>query len=309
MISLSKIIDFLELENVIGNADKNILNAIQLDTQNDRDDVLMWVSTKFTHKLKELKKGVIICSEIDKESINDGCTYLITDNPRLVFQKVLTQFFTPKKRVGISKTAIISSTSTIGSEVFIGNNVVIEENCSIGYNTIIDHNTVIKNDVIIGNNVIIGSNNVIGGVGFGYEKDETGQYVFIPHLGNVIIGNNVEIGNNTCIDKAVLGSTIIEDNAKIDNLVHIAHGVVIGQNSLIIANAMIAGSVVIGKSTWVAPSVSILNQKRIGDNVTIGLAAVVLKDVLDNETVIGNPAEEISEVLKKKRLLSEKIYK
>ena len=309
MISLINIIKFLELENIIGNKNIDILNVIQFDVENERDDVIMWVSEKFKDKIKLVKRGVIICNEIENHFLNENCTYLITENPRSIFQKILTNFFIPSKPVGICSSASISTSATIGKDVFIGRNVIIEENCSIGNNTFIDHNTVIKSNTFIGNFVSIGSNNVIGGVGFGYEKDETGQYVFIPHIGNVIIGNNVEIGNNTCIDKAVLGSTILMDNVKVDNLVHIAHGVKIGKNTLIIANAMIAGSVEIGENTWVAPSSSIINQKKIGNNVTIGLAAVVVKDIDDNNTVIGNPAEEISEALHKKKLLSEKVYK
>lgn len=105
------------------------------------------------------------------------------------------------------------------------------------------HNTVILKDTIIEDNVVIGANNTIGGVGFGYEKDREGNFELIPHIGNVHIKRNVEIGNNTCIDRAVLGSTILEENVKVDNLVHIAHGVFVGRNSVVIANAMVAGSV------------------------------------------------------------------
>lgn len=308
MINLHEIITFLHLNDVVGSTEKKIATAIQLDVDNERDDVVMWVSEKFHDKLSKVKRGTIICTTIPKE-IAPACTYLITETPRLTFQKMLSEFFMPVRPKGISPSAVISENVQIGPDCFVGHNVVIEENCVIGSNTLIDHNTVVKRDTVIGNNVIIGSNNVIGGVGFGYEKDETGNYVFIPHIGNVIIKDNVEIGNNTCIDRAVLGSTILMENVKVDNLVHIAHGVKIGQNSLIIANAMIAGSVEIGQNTWVAPSSSILNQKKIGSDVTIGLGAVVLKDVNDNDTVIGNPADLISEVIRKKKIIEEKLYK
>jgi UDP-3-O-[3-hydroxymyristoyl] glucosamine N-acyltransferase len=308
MINLHEIVSFLNLKNVVGSTDKKISGAVQLDVNNDRDDVLMWVSEKFFNELGKIKKGTIICSTVPHE-IHTDCTYILTENPRLTFQKVLTEYFMHKKPQGISATAVISSSVEIGLNSFIGNNVVVEDNCVIGSNVIIDHNTVIKSDTIIGNNVMIGANNVIGGVGFGYEKDEAGQYVFIPHIGNVVIGNNVEIGNNTCIDRAVLGSTVLMDNVKVDNLVHIAHGVKIGQNSLIIANAMVAGSVEIGENTWIAPSSSILNQKKIGSNVIIGLGAVVLKDVADDATVIGNPADLILEVIRKRKILEEKLFR
>ena len=88
-----------------------------------------------------------------------------------------------------------------------------------------------------------------------------------------------------------MGSTILEKNVKIDNLVHIAHGVHIGENSLVIANATICGSVNIGKNCWIAPSATIINKKTIGDNVTIGLAAVVMTNVPDNTVMIGHPAD------------------
>jgi UDP-3-O-[3-hydroxymyristoyl] glucosamine N-acyltransferase len=115
----------------------------------------------------------------------------------------------------------------------------------------------------------------------------------IPHIGNVVIEEGVEIGNCTCIDKAVLGSTILRKNCKIDNLVHIAHGVEIGENALIIAHAMVAGSVHVGKNSWIAPGALIINQVSVGENTTVGLGAVVIKDVADNQTVVGNPARNI----------------
>jgi len=144
-----------------------------------------------------------------------------------------------------------------------GLNVVVDNDCLIGENVRIGHNTVILPSTIVGDNVSIGCNCTIGNTGFGYEKDNDGVYKKIAHLGNVIIEDNVDIGNNTCIDRAVLGSTIIGENTKIDNLVHIAHGVKIGRNCLIIANSMIAGSVVIADNCHISPSVSILNQNLL----------------------------------------------
>lgn len=309
MIALTDIINEINPSEVIGNHDRNVTNVIQIDSDNIRDDVLMWISSKSTEKIKKIYHGVIICSRLPEGQQNPDCTYLLTENPRRAFQNVLTKFFIGKRKEGISKSAIIADSVKIPKDVFIGEHVIIEDNCVIGEGSSVGHNTVIKADTIIGRNVIIGANNTIGGVGFGYEKDENGQFVFIPHIGNVIIKDNVEIGNNTCIDKAVLGSTVLEENVKVDNLVHIAHGVKIGKNSLIIANAMVAGSVEIGENTWVAPSSSILNQKKIGDNVTIGISAVVLKDVKSGQTVIGNPAEEISVALSRKKIMNEKLFK
>jgi UDP-3-O-[3-hydroxymyristoyl] glucosamine N-acyltransferase len=253
----------------------------------------MWVSQKNINKLSDIEAGVIICPEVNSSLINSNCTYLICENPRLSFQKVLTEFFIPPKETGISSAANIDDSVKLGQNIFIGFNVVIEKNCVIGSGCQIGHNTVIKSGIIIGENVLIGSNNVIGGIGFGYEKDETGEYVLIPHIGNVVIHDNVEIGNNTCIDRAVMGSTVLFENVKIDNLVHIAHGVKVGKNSLIIANAMVAGSVEIGENVWVAPTSSILNGLKIGDNAVIGLGAVVVKKVENNQIIVGNPGRPL----------------
>lgn len=107
-----------------------------------------------------------------------------------------------------------------------------------------------------------------------------------------MIKKDVEIGNNVCIDRAVLGSTVIGENVKIDNLVHIAHGVVIGENSLIIANSMIAGSCEIGKNVWVSPSVSVIQNTQIEDNALLGMGSVVIRNVDANTIVAGVPAKK-----------------
>ena len=136
--------------------------------------------------------------------------------------------------------------------------------------------------------LVIGHSSTIGSDGFGYENG-----LRFNHIGNVIIEEGVEIGSNTCIDRGTLGSTIIGKGVKIDNLVHIAHNVVIGEGSLIIACAMIAGSVTIGDNVWIGPSVSIAKGLYIGDNAVIGMGAVVLKDVPEGATMVGNPAKRI----------------
>jgi acetyltransferase-like isoleucine patch superfamily enzyme len=130
--------------------------------------------------------------------------------------------------------------------------------------------------------VQIGYNNTIGKQGFGYE-----QGLRIRHLGKVWIGERVDIGSGVCIDRAVIGSTIIGNGCKIDNQVHIAHGVEIGENTLIVAGSVIGGSTKIGNNCFIGINASIKNKIRIGNNVTIGMGAIVLSDVPDNTTVKG----------------------
>ncbi len=309
MVKLEDIIEAIKPQKIVGAiSGKVITRAIQLDVSNLLEDVLMWVSEKNQMQLQEIKHGVILCSMLPENFDTSNCVFIVCENPRLAFQNVLTTFFLPKRATGIAKTAIVSDSVTLGENVFIGQNVVIETDCIIGDNVRINHNSVIQKNTIIGSNVKIGCNCVIGGEGFGFEKNEEGIYVGIPHLGNVILGDDVEIGNNVCVDRAIFGSTTLGKNVKLDNLVHIAHGACIGENTLIIANATVCGSVVIGKNCWIAPSATVLNKKMIGDNVTVGLAAVVMSNVPDDTIVMGSPADNLEDY-KRKQFLFKKMLK
>lgn len=146
--------------------------------------------------------------------------------------------------------------------------------------------------IIKGDNVVIGEHCSIGHDGYQYILDEdTDKLIKFPHYGNIILEDDVEIGNNVCIARGALSNTILRKGVKVDNLVHIAHNVDVGENTQIIAHAIIAGSVKIGKNCWIAPASCIKNQVVIGDNVLIGMGAVVLKNVESNSVMIGNPAK------------------
>jgi len=138
--------------------------------------------------------------------------------------------------------------------------------------------------------VVIGANCSIGLPGFGYAREDGGAYERFPHVGRVVIEAGVEIGSNVCIDRAALGVTRIRRGAKIDNLVHVAHNVVVGENAVVIANSMLGGSARIDDDVWVAPSVSVMNQARVGRGAVLGMGAVVLKSVDANAVMVGNPA-------------------
>lgn len=293
MISLELINEKLPALKVIKHFNSEIKEVVQISSDKISKHSILWSNDKNLHRIENLPSCTLICSEKVLEfAINPLVNYIIVKNPRAYFREVIVAFFYKgQMNYGISSSAKISDSAHIGKNVSIGNNVVIEEDCVIGDYSFIGHNTVVLAETIIGNHVIIGNNTTIGGTGFGYEKDEKDQYQLMPHIGNVVIEDHVEIGNNTCIDRGVIGPTLIKKNAKIDNLVHIAHGVVIGQNSLIIANAMIGGSTIIGDNVWVAPSASLINKIAIGNNSLIGMGAVVVKSVDENITVLGNPAK------------------
>lgn len=300
-MKLKEIIDFLNPISVHINEENQILNVKSIDDCSFQENSLGWCSDKNRELLKNLKKGTVLISstlerELSENNARNLFNRIVVENPRLSFAEVLRTFFVKQPVFGVihSSSVIDESVQMNIDNVIIGPNVVIEENVKIGSNVIIGANSVIKAETIIFDNVKIGSNCTIGGVGFGYEPNEEGIYELIPHIGNVVLNDSVEIGNNVCIDRAVMGSTILEREVKVDNLVHIAHGVYIGSNSLIIAHAMIAGSVKIGKNTWVAPCAAIKQKVEIGNNALIGLGSVVLKNVGDNDIVAGVPAKKIN---------------
>jgi UDP-3-O-[3-hydroxymyristoyl] glucosamine N-acyltransferase len=220
-----------------------------------------------------------------------SCSYVISENPRLDFARAVQRFFVPAKIPNIAETARIGSGVELGADVIIGEYSVIGDGVIIGNNTEIRHHVVIYDNTIIGRNCLVKSNTVIGEEGFGFERDENGVPVRIPHLGRVVIGDNVEIGASTVIARGTLEDTIIESNVKIDDQVFIAHNVVIGSNSMIIAEAEISGSSKIGANSWLGPNCCVMNGITIGDNCFIGLGTVVTKSIPDKVVVAGSPAK------------------
>lgn len=135
---------------------------------------------------------------------------------------------------------------------------------------------------------------VLGGKpGFGFARDKDGSLIRMPHIGTIILGKSVEIGAYTCIDKGCLTDTVIGDGTKIDNLVHVAHGVVIGKDCWIAAGAVLGGSARLGDCVEVGINASILPHVSVGDRARIGAGAVVTKNVPPNQTWAGNPAKEL----------------
>lgn len=181
----------------------------------------------------------------------------------------------------IAPTAKLAPSAVVMGTVKIGHGVVVEPNATIFGN------------VEIGDRSVIRAGAVIGGTGFGYETDTDGKLFQMPHVGGVTIGADVDVGSCTCVARGVMAETVVEDGVKIDNLVHVAHNCVIKRGALVIACAELSGGVVVGEGAWVAPGVSVKQKVSIGRNSVVGLAAVVLNDVPEGTTVIGNPAKPL----------------
>jgi len=240
-------------------------------------------------KLSNFKNIVIIIPKNMKK--NFSVPTIPSDNPRLDFQRVVLKYFSVSKfKPNIHKTAIIEKNTSIGSDVYIGSNCFIGNGVKIGNRTKILSNTVIYGDTIIGSDCVISSNTTIGSEGFGFSFNED-DFVHFAHLGSIVIGSDVWIGSNCTIERAQLDETIIGNHVKIDDLVHIAHNVIIGNFSQITGGTVISGRAKIGEGCWISPNSTIDNGCEIGDNCIVGISCLIRKNFPKNSVIVGNPGK------------------
>lgn len=218
---------------------------------------------------------------------DDSVSIIVSNNPRLDFARALLWL---RDKVGFSRPGDVPR---IDSSVSIGKNCVIGQGVVIDGGTVIGNNVTITDGVRIGKNCVIKSCAVIGEDGFGFERDEEGMPLRLIHLGNVVIGDDVEVGSFTTVCRGTLDDTVIEDHAKIDDHVHIAHNVKVRSGAMVIACAEVSGGVEIGERAWIGPNSSTIQKVKIGENALIGIAANVLKDVPPGATIIGNPGKKL----------------
>ncbi len=214
----------------------------------------------------------------------------------------------PKKK-GISTMTSIAASATIGEDVYIGPFVYIGENAVIGNNTIIEANTSIGDNATIGSNCLLYNNvtiyhdckvgnrcilhagSVVGSDGFGFAPGANG-YEKIPQIGIAILEDDVEIGANTCIDRATMGATIIKRGVKLDNMVQVAHNVIIDEHTVMAAQCGVAGSTKVGNWCMVGGQAGISGHIKIGNQVKVGGHSGVTNNVQDGKAVMGFPAFE-----------------
>lgn len=224
----------------------------------------------------------------DQESASEHIgTSLVSSEPRLDFARTLALLERWSGFVWCDSPPWVHPTATVGKNVFLGNGV------RIGAESIIHHNVVIGAEVILGDRCIVKSGAVIGEEGFGFERDSCGKAVRLHHIGSVVIGNDVEVGSLTTVCRGTLRNTRLRDGCKVDDHVHIAHNVDVGDDAFIIACAEISGGVSVGPRAWIAPNACVINQVTIGADAVIGLGAVVVKSVPDSALVVGNPAKSL----------------
>ncbi len=283
---------------ILGNAASKISGVATIETAGPKD--LCFISNKkYLHHLQSTKAGAIIVGKEVNEAPN-GTTLIKTEMPYVAFCQVLIELFDYKDpNSGIHPTAVISETAKIGENVYIGPYVYIAEgvavgegsklysHCSLyegsslGSQSILYSNVSVYHDCHIGKQTIVHSGTVIGSDGFGHAPLPDGTYVKIPQIGNVVIGDRVEIGSNCSLDRANMGSTKIGHGCRIDNLIQIAHGVEVGENTIIAAQAGISGSTKVGDNCVIAGQVGIVGHISIANKVQIGAQSGVSNSIKD----------------------------
>ena len=293
-IYISELLDYLE-EQVIrveGDMDDIFIdNLAEVDRVNET--TLDWINPSKPNKqeiAEDSKARVLLVDESVTPS--EGKLLIYVKNPKVALAEVGNHFFVEHPLPGIHSTAIIAPEAKIGKNVTIGAYCVIGK-AVIGDECVLDSSVRVYDDTVMGKGCVIKAGSVLGGAGFGYEKDAEGNKFRFPQIGQLIMGDYVEVGANTCIDRGALADTVIGDYTKINNLCHIAHNNKIGRNVTITGCVNVSGSNVIDDDVWIAPNASIRGWVHIGKSATVGMGAVVVKDIPEGETWVGNPAHKL----------------
>ncbi len=268
-------------------------------------------------------KGIIMTKPEWDHYVPSGYQKILVDTPYRLFASILSHFFKKDRHCSISPKASISPTATIGKDVFIGDFCVIGDGVVIGDGSYIGHHTVVESHVIIGqrchieshvsiqsaqigSSVTIKNGARIGQGGFGFHMDDKGP-IDVPQLGRVIIEDHVMIGANTTIDRGSLENTIIGKGTRIDNLVQIAHNVVLKDRCIIVAQVGIAGSTELGEGVVAAGQVGITGHLKIGKGCQIAAQSGVMKNLPDFSVVGGSPSLPAQKWLKINAMLKKMV--
>ncbi len=306
--TLSELAVLLDAE-IIGETNVLISGVNSLDEAED-GEISFFANPKYGEKLATTKASAIL---VKPGTESTGKNLLVVQDPYVAFGKLLEFFYgRPHPEAGIHPLAFIGENSDVSAEasiyphVYIGARtriakdvilypgVVIDCDVTIGEGSVLYPNVTVYRGCIIGKRVTLHAGVVIGSDGFGFAMPGQ-ENRKIPQVGVVQIDDDVEIGANTTIDRATLGRTWIQRGVKIDNLVQIAHNVVIGANSIIVAQVGISGSTKIGESVMIGGQAGVVGHLNIGDHAMIAAGAGIHKDIPPGQICAGSPQQPYRE--------------
>lgn len=293
-----------EIVNQLGGelvgAEEIQINRVASLTSAKADQISFYSEAKYSEQLARTEAGAIIVNESNRNATS--LPRIIVENPYAYFARVST-LLNPQPRIipdiaasaVIDGSAIIPASCTIGTncvigqDVTLGEHVVIAAGCvigdsvAIGANSRLHANVVVYQDCVIGQNCTILAGAVIGADGFGYAK-ESDRWIKIPQVGRVVIEDDVDVGVNTTIDRGTLDDTVIEQGAKLDNLIQIGHNCRIGAHTVIAGCVGIAGSARIGRHCRIGGAAMILGHLEIADEVTISPGTMITRSLAKSDT-------------------------
>jgi len=306
--------------SVVGSGAEQAITGISDLRSATPEQISFLGNTKYEPLARASQAGAILVSPKDVDKLT--ATRIVVESPSAAFGRISALFAPapPRDEPGVHPTAVIAPGAVIGTGVSIGAHVVIAPGVRIGDRTVIGANSFIgeqsvigpdarlyplvtlRERTVLGARVIVHSGAVIGADGFGYEFEQ-GRFNKIAHTGFVQIDDDAEIGANTTIDRARFGRTHIGEGVKIDNLVQIAHNVVIGPHSIIVSQAGIAGSTTLGRYVTIAAQAGIAGHLTLGDRSTLTAQAGINKDVPAGAVLSGHHALPMRESLKLEALV------
>jgi UDP-3-O-[3-hydroxymyristoyl] glucosamine N-acyltransferase len=301
---------------VIG--DENVkVNTISKIEEAKEGSLTFLANPAYTPHIYKTGASIVLVNKDFNPETPLSCTLIKVDNAYNALAGLLNLYQQSKpSKKGISSLASVASTATIGDNVYIGEFAVISEGATIGDNAKIypqcyigDNAAVgadstlfagvkVYEECIIGKSCTIHSGAVIGADGFGFAPQSDNNYMKIAQIGNVIIEDHVEIGANTTIDRATMGSTVIKKGVKLDNLIQVAHNVIIGENTVIAAQTGIAGSTRLGKNCMIGGQVGISGHLSVGDGVKMAAQTGISSNVKDKKIMMGAPAFDHDKYIK-----------
>ncbi len=244
---------------VQGNPDKHIMAVVSIEEATE-SDISFIRDRKYAHYL---------------DTSNAGALILVVSPSAVVADDVVLG-----EGVHIGANAVIAGGCSIGDNTVVGAGCIVGEGCQIGVDGLLHPNVTLAGDTCVGDRAILHSGVILGADGFGFVPQSSGWYK-IPQIGRVVIGDDVEIGANTTVDRAAMGDTRIGHGVKLDNLIHIAHNVQIGDHTVIAACTGIAGSAKIGSRCQISGMCSIAGHLTVADDTTITATSFVINSITE----------------------------
>ena len=302
---------------VEGNPDTEVWNVAKIE-EGATGMLSFLANPKYTPYIYETKSSVVI---VNKDFVAEKpieTTLIRVDDAYASFAKLLAFYDqVSQDKKGVSSLAFVSSSAKCGDDLylgefaFIGENVTIGNNvkvypqvyvgdgCVIGDNTILYPGVRLYRNTVVGRRCIIHAGAVIGADGLGFAPQEDGHYEKIPQVGNVMIDDDVEIGANTTIDRSTMGSTHIHKGVKLDNLIHLAHNVEIGENSALAAQVGVSGSTHLGKNCVVGGQSGFVGHLHIANGSKFGGQCGIMGSIKEeNQEFMGTPIQPLRQYLK-----------